>query len=189
MIFGEPQRAVLALDLGTKCGYAILRTDRRIESGTLNLALRKNEGEGARFIHLRRWLVEMKAVHGFTAIAYEQVMGHGAYQVIAAHVYGGLLATVQAFGEHHGITYRGVGVTTIKKRWAGSGRADKADMMAQCRTLGFHPADHNEADAIALLHVALDRCPVLTPSPKPKRSPRASKHAAAVSTGAEGNPF
>jgi Holliday junction resolvasome RuvABC endonuclease subunit len=144
------------------------RADGRIESGVASFQPKANEGEGQRYVRFRRWLVEMKQTHDVDRIVYEKVMGHGAFQVIAAHVYGGLLATLQAFGEHHQIAYDGFAVTTIKKRWTGSGKADKAMMVNQCKALGFTPKDHNEADAIALLHVALDRCPVLTPSPTAK---------------------
>lgn len=153
--------AVLALDLGTRTGYAILRDDSRVESGEVRLDLKANEGQGMRYVRFRQWLVEVKQAHELAEIVYEQVMGHGAFQVIAAHVYGGLLATLQAFGEHHQIAYRGIGVTTVKKQFAGSGNADKADMVAQCKALGFNPAGHNEADAIALLHLATKHIPDL----------------------------
>lgn len=170
--------AILALDLATVCGFALLRADGRIESGEVSFALKKDDGQGRRYVKFRAWLLEVKQAHPDLAeIVYEQVMGHGAHNIIAGHVYGGLLATLQAFGEHHGIAYRGIGVSTIKKRFAGHGKASKADVIAQCRALGFKPGGDNEADAIALLHVALDRCPILTPcgaSPKkrqPKRPP------------------
>lgn len=156
--------SILALDLGTKTGWAVLRVDGKVESGTVNFSLKKNEGQGQRYVKFRHWLVEIKNTHDLTHIYYEVVMGHGAFAVIAAHVFGGMLATMQAFGEHHQIPYEGFGVSTIKKRFAGHGKATKGDMIAQCRALGFTPADDNEADAIALLHVATDRCPILTPS-------------------------
>jgi Holliday junction resolvasome RuvABC endonuclease subunit len=155
---------ILALDLGTRCGFALRRPDGLIESGEVKLDPKAREGSGMRYVRFRQWLVEMKQCHELRELVYEQVMGHGAYQVIAAHVYGGLLATLQAFGEHHGIKYRGIGVTTVKKQFSGAGNASKADMVAQCKALGFNPATHNEADAIAVLHVAIGRCPVLTMS-------------------------
>lgn len=164
---------ILALDLATKTGFALLRPDNRIESGVENFAMRKGEGEGARYVKFRRWLVEMKQAHpDLNRIVYEKVMGHGAFQVISAHVYGGLLATLQAFGEHHAIAYDGIAVATIKKQFAGSGRAQKSDVIHQCRVMGFNPKDDNEADAIALLHVATNRCALLLPtgaSPPPSK--------------------
>lgn len=183
----KPSAVLMALDLGTKTGFAVLRADGKIESGEAKFAPKANEGPGMRYVKFRRWLVEMKAAHpGITDIVYESVMGHGAFQVIASHTYGGLLATLQAFGEHHGIAYRGIGVSTIKKRFAGAGNATKKDVIDQCRALGFNPDGDNEADAIALLHVALDRCPILTPSgasPK-KRAPKPQPE-----TPAGANPF
>lgn len=155
----------LALDLGTKCGWALLRADGRVESGQAKFDLKDGEGQGARYVKFRRWLVEMKAAHqDIGELVYEQVMGHGAFQVISAHVYGGMLATLQAFGEHHQIAYRGIGVSTIKKQFAGHGKASKTDVIRQCEALGFRPCSDNEADAIALLHVATSSCPVLTMS-------------------------
>lgn len=174
--------SVLALDLGTRTGFAVLRADNRVESGEARLDLKTNDGAGMRYVRFRQWLVEMKNTHEVTELVFEQVMGHGAFQVIAAHVYGGLLATLQAFGEHHQIPYRGIGVTTVKKQFAGSGRASKDDMIAQCRALGFKPRSHNEADAIAVLHVATNRCPVLTMSgASPKK--RARRHQTEIEAG------
>ena len=177
-------KAILCLDLATTTGFAIRRADGRIESGEISFSLKKDEGQGRRYVKFRAWLLEVKQAHELAEIVYEQVMGHGAHNVIAAHVYGGLLATLQAFGEHHGIAYRGIGVSTIKKRFAGHGNATKGDMIAQCRALGFRPEGDNEADAIALLHVALDRCPVLTmtgATPK-KRRPKAQPEVRAGET-------
>lgn len=180
-------KTVLALDLATVAGFAIRRADGRIESGEVSFALKKDEGQGRRYVKFRAWLVEVKQAHPDLAeIYFEAVMGHGAHNVIAAHVYGGLLGTLQAFGEHQGIPYRGFGVSTIKKRFTGAGNATKKDVIDQCRALGFRPEGDNEADAIALLHVALDRCPVLTmsgASPK-KRTPKPQPEAPAGA-----NPF
>lgn len=180
-------QTVIALDLATTTGFAIRRADGRIESGEVSFSLKKDEGQGRRYVKFRAWLLEVKQSHPDLAeIVYESVMGHGAHNVIAAHVYGGLLGTLQAFGEHHGIAYRGIGVSTIKKRFTGAGNATKKDVIDQCRALGFKPAGDNEADAIALLHVALDRCPILTKSgasPK-KRAPKPQPE-----TPAGANPF
>ena len=179
-------KAILCLDLATTTGFALRRADGRIESGEVSFSLKKDEGQGRRYVKFRAWLVEVKQGHELAEIVYEQVMGHGAFQVISAHGYGGLLATLQTFGEHHGIAYRGIGVSRIKKQFAGAGNATKKDVIDQCRALGFNPRGDNEADAIALLHVALDRCPILTPSgasPK-KRTPKPQPE-----TPAGANPF
>ena len=74
----------------------------------------------------------------------------------AAHVYGGLLATLTAWCEQRGIAYQGVPVGTIKRFIAGKGNADKAAVIAAVRARGFSPADDNEADAIAILLWAIE---------------------------------
>ncbi len=173
---------VLALDLGTRTGWALLRADGRVESGQAKFEVKDGEGQGSRYVKFRRWLVEMKAAHpDLVRIVHEKVMGHGAFQVISAHVYGGMLATLQAFGEHHQLAYRGIGVSTIKKQFAGHGKASKTDVIRQCEAMGFKPCSDNEADAIALLHVATGRAPILTMSgatPK-KKKPRPQPEVAA----------
>ncbi len=74
----------------------------------------------------------------------------------AAHVYGGLLATLTAWCEEQSIPYQSVAVGTIKRFATGKGNADKQAMIAAIRERGFDPADDNEADAIAILLWALE---------------------------------
>ena len=69
---------------------------------------------------------------------------------------GGLLATLTAWCEHHNIPYQGVPVGTIKKHATGKGNAGKTEVMDAMRALGHPVSDDNEADALALLHWALD---------------------------------
>lgn len=164
----------LALDLATTTGFAIARDDGRIESGTEVFGPRSNEGPGGRFLRMRRWLVDTKAAHDpLRLIAFERVHHVGEGQAYAAQLYGGFLAVVLMFAEHHQIECRGYQIQKIKQAWTGKGNAKKPDMIARCRELGFNPVDDNEADAIALLHVALDRVPQLPPErlvkPKPAR--------------------
>lgn len=155
---------VLALDIATDCGWAVLRGNGRVESGTERFAPKAHEAPGGRFNRFRRWLVDVKQANPDLArVAYEDVVFVGnpgaAY---AVQLYGGFLAVVLMFCDHHQLEAKGYGVATVKKRFTGSGKASKDDVMKQCRALNFNPGDHNEADAIAVLHVATDRCPVLT---------------------------
>ena len=75
--------------------------------------------------------------------------------VDAAHAYGGFLATLTAWCEHHPIPYQGVPVGTIKKYATGKGNAGKEDVIAAIRARGYVPVDDNEADALALLYWAI----------------------------------
>ncbi|MCW5700543.1 MAG: hypothetical protein KIT00_11950, partial [Rhodospirillales bacterium] len=76
--------------------------------------------------------------------------------VDSSHAYGGWLAILTSWCEHHEIPYEGVPVGTIKRHVTGKGNADKQAVIAAVKALGFDPDDDNEADAIALLHWAID---------------------------------
>ena len=83
-------------------------------------------------------------------VVFEEVRRHAATD--AAHVYGGLMATLTKWCESEGIPYQGVPVGTIKKFWTGKGNGKKDVMIAEAKRRGFNVDDDNEADAIALLH-------------------------------------
>ena len=107
-----------------------------------------------RYLRFKRWLTEIKATtDGLGAVYFEEVRRHAG--VDAAHAYGGFLATLTAWCEHHQIPYSGVPVGTIKKHATGKGNASKDEMISAVRALGYAPGDTNEADALALLAWAM----------------------------------
>ena len=145
-----PAGAMLALDLGTTTGYAIRTADGAIASGTVSLRPSRYDGGGMRYLRFRAWLDRVaEETVGIAAIHYEEVRRH--LSTDAAHVHGGLLATLSAWGELKAIPYQGVPVGTIKRHVTGKGNADKASVIAAIRARGFNPADDNEADALAIL--------------------------------------
>jgi len=77
--------------------------------------------------------------------------------VDAAHAYGGFLAHLTAWCEDKQIPYLGVPVGTIKKHIAGKGNASKNEVISSVVNLGFNPKDDNEADALALLDLAITK--------------------------------
>ncbi len=91
---------------------------------------------------------------GIGVIHYEEIRRH--LSTDSSHIYGGLLATLTAWCEQHGIAYQGVPVGTIKRFIAGKGNADKTAVIAAVRARGFAPADDNEADALAILLWAIE---------------------------------
>lgn len=108
-----------------------------------------------RYLRFKHWLAEIKTMTGeINAVYFEEVRRH--VGVDAAHVYGGLLATLTTWCEHHRIPYQGVPVGTIKKHATGRGNASKDDVITAMRALGHSASDDNEADALAILHWALD---------------------------------
>ena len=148
-------RCILALDLGTQTGWALRTRDRCITSGSESFRPQRFEGGGMRYLRFRRWLTELKAtVDGLDAVFFEEVRRHAG--VDAAHAYGGFLATLTAWCEHHQLPYQGVPVGTIKKHATGKGNAGKEAVLAAVVTRGHAPADSNEADALALLHWAIE---------------------------------
>lgn len=150
--------ATLALDLGTRIGWALRLTNGKLEHGWQDFTPAGHDGEGVRFLRFRRWLLDQKQrVEGqgdeIGRVLYERVdfipkFRTGAY---AVHVYGGLWASLLSWSEHHGIPYEGIAVGTIKRAACGRGNATKKEMIAAVRKLGHRVTDHNEADALALL--------------------------------------
>lgn len=146
---------ILALDLGTTTGWALHHLDGTISSGAELFKPQRFEGGGMRYLRFKRWLNEVLAGSGdINAVFFEEVRRHAG--VDAAHAYGGFMGHLTAWCEHHNIPYQGVPVGTIKKHATGKGNAGKGDMIAAVLRRGFTPADDNEADALALLHWAIE---------------------------------
>jgi hypothetical protein len=147
--------AILALDLATATGWALRISDGQILSGTVSFRPSRYDGGGIRYLRFRVWLDSMAPdAGGISVVHYEEVRRH--LSTDAAHVHGGLLATLTAWCEQAGIPYQGVPVGTIKRFIAGKGNADKQAVIAAVRERGFSPADDNEADAIAILLWAVE---------------------------------
>ncbi|WP_019224596.1 crossover junction endodeoxyribonuclease RuvC [Bartonella rattimassiliensis] len=147
---------ILCFDLGTKTGWAIRGGDGSIISGTMSFQPRRFEGGGMRYLRFKQWLSEIKqTAGGIDAVYFEEVRRHVGTD--AAHVYGGLLATLTAWCEHHQIPYEGIPVSTIKKATTGKGNASKEEMIEAMRSKGHVPCDDNEADALAILYLVKEK--------------------------------
>lgn len=144
----------LALDLGTTTGFAWRNANGVIISGTWSLKPGKYDGGGIRGARFLQHLNHMNADGFIKHVVYEAVRRHVGTD--AAHVYGGLMMTLQTWCENNQIPYEGVAVGTIKKFFTGRGNASKNEMIAKAREIGYSPVDDNEADAIALLCL---KCP------------------------------
>jgi len=148
-------RTILALDLATNTGWALRLADGQITSGTVSFRPSRYDGGGIRYLRFRSWLESMAAdTGGIAVVHHEEVRRH--VSTDAAHVHGGLLATLTSWCEQHGVPYQGVPVGTIKRHITGKGNADKQAVVAAVRKRGFNPTDDNEADAIAILLWAID---------------------------------
>ncbi|WP_235575902.1 crossover junction endodeoxyribonuclease RuvC [Roseovarius tolerans] len=148
-------RTLLALDLGTTTGWALHGADGLITSGTASFRNGRFDGGGMRYLRFTNWLGELERLSGpIAAIWFEEVRRHAGTD--AAHVFGGLMASLTSWAELRGIPYQGVPVGTIKKHATGKGNAPKQAMIDAARARGFSPADDNEADAIAILFWAIE---------------------------------
>lgn len=151
----EHPRCILALDLGTTTGWALRSHEGLITSGTASFRPGRYDGGGMRYLRFTNWLTELDRLSGpIAAIWFEEVRRHAGTD--AAHVYGGLMASLTSWGELRGIPYEGVPVGTIKRHATGKGNAPKQAMIDAARAKGFSPEDDNEADAIAILLWARD---------------------------------
>lgn len=152
---------VLLLDLGTTTGWAAGSRWPHIDHGHVNFAPTRFESASMRYVKFRAFLNRMQDAYLFQHIVFEQVHRHSG--VVAAHVYGGLLATFQVWCEDNKVSHEGVQVQAIKKHATGKRNANKDDMKAAVS--GWHDLKHvqqggkitddNEADAVALARLYL----------------------------------
>lgn len=145
-------RTILAIDLGNEFGYAV-KQSATIDSGWHRLTNKPALDPGKKFKLFDYWM-NYEAVEGIDAVYYEDVKRH--VSLYNARAYCGFLAILQSWCYKKEIKCVGVGVGTIKKFWVGNGRATKEMMIAEANKRGFETDNDNEADAIALLHYALE---------------------------------
>ena len=142
---------VLALDLGTNCGWARGSGSTVLESGVLRLKTSAHDRPGERWVRFRREL--QRLLQGVDVVAYELVRRHDG--VAAAHVYGGLQAIVEMLCEGQGRALRTVEVAHVKRHATGKGNVGKEAMVEAARRRGWTPIDDNEADALWILDWAM----------------------------------
>ena len=140
---------ILALDLGSHLGYAIL-SDEKIISGTKKL---KNKTFGQRFSEFIKWLYQILDCYEIEKVYFERVRRHLGTE--AGHVYGAFMYLLTIVCEDLKIPYESCEVGEIKKYITGHGRATKNDVVKAVSNLGFSPADDNEADSLAILLLAI----------------------------------
>lgn len=152
---------IIALDLGTKTGFAEYADGSayseqwvlwKPSKATKDLTM------GRRIRELNKKMRALFASPEYTpdAIYYEEVRRH--LGTDAAHVYGALLSQIEALCLCFHIRLVPVGVKTIKKHATGNGNATKTDMLAAAKRLwGIENISEDEADALGLLHYALQK--------------------------------
>lgn len=146
---------VLAVDPGTACGYACRSGLIVAASGVWNLRPNRFEGAGMRWLRLRSHLADIGRLCAPTLVAYEEVRRHMGTD--AAHLYAGVVATLQAWCEDNAVPYTAIPVGTVKRTATGRGNADKAAMLAAARERWpeQNVTDDNQADALWIAEAAI----------------------------------
>jgi len=136
---------ILALDLGTKTGWAISDG----ASGVQSFKPRRGDSPGMRYLNLRAWLLRVYEVSPFELVVYEQPHHRGGY---STEVLVGMATQVQAWAAEHGVETTTRQSSEIKRYALGRGRGSKLAMMLACeKRFGFEPIDDNHSDALWLL--------------------------------------
>ncbi len=154
---------VLALDLGTRTGWA-LRENGMIESGTDTFDVKRGESPGTRYMRFNRWLDEF-ALHPSAGlprvelIVFEQAHHRGG---AATEVAAGFSTRVLEFCARHGIEHAVVHSARLKKFATGKGNASKTEMLEAVARRWKRVETDDEADALALLYQVIDELVPLT---------------------------
>ncbi len=144
---------ILALDCGTKTGWAVARDGKLVESGVSVFELKRGD-KGMRFFRFRSWLEDLVKMSKPDVIYYEQAHYRGG----AATALGvGMATRVQEVASVAGISYASVHTGTLKKHATGRGNSAKPMMIAAAKERWrVEPEDDNEADALCILAYAID---------------------------------
>jgi Holliday junction resolvasome RuvABC endonuclease subunit len=139
---------ILALDLGTTTGWAII-DGKMILSGRWNLKGDRYEGGGMRLVRFRKYLNEVLDAEKPDLVVYEAVHQR-ALSTAAGHWYGAFWGATCEVCDTRAVPYSGQKVQDIKKFATGAGNAKKEKMVEAARVFVPSVADDNEADAIHL---------------------------------------
>ena len=146
---------LVAIDIGTRAGWALCTTAGYKASGVWHFKPRHHENWAKRFSDFRFELGALHAIEKISLLRYEEVRRHKG--TTAGHIYGGFLVTLQDFCNQRDIPFEGVGVGTIKKYATGKGNAGKAAMIEAVEDRwGVVAFTDDEADAVALREYALE---------------------------------
>ena len=140
---------ILALDIATVTGWA---SDGF--SGTWNLKPARDESAGFALLRLRAKLEEAIKLTGATIVVFERPAGIHKASIISQSEKHGI---TKAFCEENNIPYRAYSAKEIKKFITCNGNASKQAVIdAVNKKYNLSIADDNEADAIALYHLAVE---------------------------------
>lgn len=149
-------RPVLALDLGTRTGWALRWDEGHVGSGVEDLSgARRRESLGLRVLRFRRWLREVLSLSRPSLVVYERPVIHTAWhhRSVAHNMEGVLLAEIEGRRD-----YVSPPPSLVKRHATGRGSPTRAQVLEAARARwGRTVSDLDEADALCLLAWALDQ--------------------------------
>ena len=140
---------VVALDCGTRTGWAITADLRPPEHGVEEFTLERGESPGMRFRRFRLWLEQCLDLEWGDLVIFEQAHHRGG---AATELCVGMTTRVMEFAASRYADYKAVHSGTLKRHITGKGNANKGAVIeAVNRRFNLQVTDDNEADALAMI--------------------------------------
>lgn len=146
----------LALDLATSTGFCFGPADSGEVPIIGHVRMPSTGADVGRFLCAwQDWLEPKVREVEPTLIVFEAPILPAQTQMATTRKLQGMAGVTEMVCHRAGIECAEVATSQVKKALTGSGRADKADMMAAARLYGFAPAVSDEADAFGIWLCAL----------------------------------
>lgn len=158
---------ILALDIARQLGWAAATVDACRAWPRTQLEVRGHDWSGVRsgsvalaqpaathgrlYAAFADWLGDAITVHAPNIVVFEAPLPRQSKGAEAARRSLGLAAIADLVCYRREVQCFEEANNTVKKSFAGSGRAEKGDILRACQARGWDPKDDNEADALALL--------------------------------------
>lgn len=142
---------LLALDLATSTGFCVGPADTGEVPTLGHVRMPSTGADVGRFLCAwQDWLEPKVREVEPTLIVFEAPILAGQTQIATTRKLQGMAGVTEMVAHRLSIECAEVATSQVKKALTGSGRAEKADMMAACRAYGFNPAVSDEADAFGI---------------------------------------
>lgn len=148
--------AIMMVDPGLDSGFSIRTADGQIKFGGKSFRPPPGVSYGHAWQTFYNTVKKLIREHSIRVIYFEEVFSHGQGGTRAAHVYGAWRCMLEMLGFQESIRLVPIGVQAIKISLTGSGSANKHQMIAKARSLGYNVSDDdNVADSLGGLHAAV----------------------------------
>lgn len=168
---------ILALDPANNCGWAVNICGGVYISGVWRLDAKRDESKGSALLRFRGKLAETKQLmNGFDLVVFEAARNAAPKMQGALVHQAKIQGVLEAWCAENSIEYRGYSPSEIKKHATGSGNAKKAQMLEAAKArYGYQGDSDDEADAICLLHLAIEEYSAFVIKPEEMKDERQGK--------------